>query len=91
MKKLLTLKCQEAAELVSSSLDGELGAVERWALRLHLLVCRACRQYRRQIRVLRKLLAETRTETEAGEALAGESIPQELRKRLRAILEENQA
>jgi predicted anti-sigma-YlaC factor YlaD len=85
--KLLTLKCQEAAELVSSSMDGELSAVERWAVRLHLLICRACRRYRRQIQVLRKLLEDAKTQSEAGDALPGESIPQDLQDRLRAMLE----
>lgn len=47
------LKCKQAAELMSQELDRPLGLVERMALRLHLLICDACSNYRRQMVVLR--------------------------------------
>ena len=48
-KMVLTLVCDESSHLLSDSLDRPLTWVERLALRLHLLICRNCRRFRRQI------------------------------------------
>jgi hypothetical protein len=45
MVKLLTLRCREAAALLSAAQDGELSRMDRWALRGHLLICGPCRRY----------------------------------------------
>lgn len=47
------LSCKRAAELLSQEQDRRLGALERFGLRLHLLLCAACANYRRQLLVLR--------------------------------------
>ena len=83
---LLTLKCREAAELTSRSMDGELSATERWALKAHLLICAACRKYRRQIASLRDMLRDTAGGLEEG-SLPGPPLPDRLRDRLRAMTE----
>src|ERR1700678_3455128 len=44
--------CKEAVRLQSVALDRTLGPVERLGLRLHLLLCKWCRAYGRQIRCL---------------------------------------
>lgn len=62
MRRLLTLwwllnvPCREAAQLVSESLDRKLSRAERWAVRLHMLYCIACRRYRRQVFLLKAAL-----------------------------------
>ena len=47
------LNCKQASELMSQEQDRRLGLAERLALRLHLLICDACTEYRRQMAVLR--------------------------------------
>ena len=47
------LSCREATELMSQEQDRPLGLGERLGLRLHMLICSACSNYRRQMRVLR--------------------------------------
>ena len=84
---LLTLKCREAAELLSRSMDGELSGAERWALRLHMGVCAACRRYRRQISSLREMLQDAQTRAEDG-SLPGPPLPQQLREKLRALTDD---
>lgn len=44
------LKCKEVTRLLSESQDRELPA----ALRLHLLSCRGCRNYKAQLNLLRE-------------------------------------
>lgn len=85
--KILTLKCREAAELTSASMDGELTPVDRWALRLHLLVCTACRRYRRHLRAMRGLLERAAKHLEDGGDLPGPPLPEGLRQRLRGTIE----
>ncbi|HMP06831.1 MAG TPA: zf-HC2 domain-containing protein [Lacipirellulaceae bacterium] len=63
---LLTLSCREASRLISESLDRQLSTRERWALRIHLAICSACRQFARQIKLLRDAL------TNAPDALRAE-------------------
>ena len=43
------LKCQQAAELISLQHDRPLSLLERWQLRLHLLVCSPCQRYQKQL------------------------------------------
>lgn len=55
--KLLTMKCDEVADLVSSGLDRDLSAFERFQVRLHLLYCSACRRYRKHLLLIRQVLS----------------------------------
>jgi hypothetical protein len=50
--RILTLTCDESTRLVSASLDEPLPFSDRTAVRLHSLICRACRRFRRQVRFL---------------------------------------
>ena len=47
--QILTLKCEGASSLTSRELDEPLGLPELIAVRGHLLVCRSCRRFRRQL------------------------------------------
>ena len=41
------MTCREVTDVLDRYLDGELPRRDRLALKLHLLVCRACRDYLR--------------------------------------------
>ncbi|MDA8257624.1 MAG: zf-HC2 domain-containing protein [Betaproteobacteria bacterium] len=47
------LNCRQATELMSQEQDRPLRLDERLGLRLHVLVCTGCSNYRRQMDVLR--------------------------------------
>lgn len=47
------LKCQEATRLMSQELEQPLGFGERVRLRLHLLICSGCMNFRRQMAIMR--------------------------------------
>lgn len=65
--QILTLKCEGASSLMSQELDEPLGLPELLAVRGHLLVCRSCRRFRRQLLFLRLALQRKRaTMEEAG-------------------------
>lgn len=46
--------CRDISALVSRSLDERLGPVDRLRIRLHLLICDACRRFASQARLLRQ-------------------------------------
>jgi predicted anti-sigma-YlaC factor YlaD len=54
--RILSLRCEAASELASRELDEPLPGLERVALWGHLLACRSCRRFRRQIRLIRESL-----------------------------------
>ena len=54
LRRILTLRCDESTRLVSQSLDRELSLSERWAVRLHAMICRSCRRYRKQLALIRE-------------------------------------
>lgn len=50
--------CREASRLQSEALDHSLSRGQRLGLRLHLLLCKWCRRYGKQIRFLRQAVRE---------------------------------
>jgi hypothetical protein len=50
----LSPHCQEAIRLQSKSLDQALTPWQRLGLRIHLILCKWCRRYTKQIRFLRQ-------------------------------------
>lgn len=46
--------CKDISCLLSDSMDHPLTWRERWAVRLHLLMCRHCSRFQQQVHFLRK-------------------------------------
>ncbi len=78
------LSCKETSLLVSESLDRRLSWRERVALRMHLVVCDACRTFANQMAFLHTAARRFGRGTNATESLrlspdARERIARELR------------
>jgi hypothetical protein len=54
--RTLTLRCEEASELSSQELDSALSLGDRLALFGHVAVCKSCRRFRAQIRLIRQAI-----------------------------------
>ncbi|QDC43479.1 zf-HC2 domain-containing protein [Methylophilus medardicus] len=50
------LNCKRTSVLVSQSLDRPLTWRERWAVRLHLLICVYCRRFAQQLQWIRRAM-----------------------------------
>lgn len=50
---ILTIQCDEASLLTSESFDRKLAFHERLAVAGHRIVCWSCRQFEKQLRVMR--------------------------------------
>jgi hypothetical protein len=86
--RLLNLPCEGMSRLSSESLDRDLGALERLALRTHVLYCAACRRYLSQITFIRGTLRHLRERLETEDPLPGPSLPENTRERIKRALEE---
>jgi len=51
--RTISPNCREASRLQSEALDHELTPLRRFGLRMHLILCKWCRRYGKQIRFLR--------------------------------------
>jgi len=54
---ILTLRCDQASRLISYSQESPLNKAESWALSFHLLICRMCRKYKKQLKFMRDILS----------------------------------
>src|SRR2546427_11661475 len=67
----LSPNCKAASRLQSEALDHKLPSRQRFGLRVHLLLCKWCRRYGKQITFLRKAAHEHPDEM-------AEPVPQKL-------------
>lgn len=81
------LSCKQASRLISQSLDRPLDWRERLALKLHLALCDACRQFTRQLHWLRGALRHFAHQAENDEAVR---LPAEANDRIRRTLHEHE-
>jgi hypothetical protein len=82
----LSPNCREASRLQSDALDQPLSLPRRFGLRLHLLICKWCRRYGKQIRFLRQAVHEH--PDELSEAVP-RSLSPEARERLKQTLRDD--
>jgi hypothetical protein len=61
----MMLSCKETARLLSEGADRELAFGERLALRVHLAICKGCRNVNRQFKFLREAVRAL-SEADAG-------------------------
>lgn len=56
--RTISPNCREASRLQSEALDHALTPLQRFGLRVHLILCKWCRRYGKQIRFLRRAAHE---------------------------------
>lgn len=83
--EILSLKCEGASALSSRELDEPLGPGDRVALNAHLLVCVACRRFRKQLQLIRSVLRQPRSEPEP-QVLGLETLSQDAKARITEVL-----
>lgn len=61
------LTCREATRLVLAGEDRALQPLERLRLRVHMLICRACPEFQRQVDFMRSAMGQWRRYADEGE------------------------
>jgi len=74
--------CKKVSRLVSESMDRDIGTMHRLGLRFHLMMCRYCARYARQLRLIRKKIRSAVTEKDA----PAHTLPEETKKRLQDLI-----
>jgi predicted AAA+ superfamily ATPase len=81
----LSPTCRDASRLQSEALDKKLSLSKRLGLWLHLLICKWCRRYGKQIRFLRSAAQECPDHlTEAGPQKLSAEARERIRQRLQS-------
>ena len=78
------LTCKQASQLISQSLDKKLNWQERFALRLHLFICKYCLRFSQQLNALRVALKRV---SEAVENDTNITLPSETKARIAKSIE----
>ena len=84
------LSCKEAAWLISESMDRDLPFMQRLGIRAHLLMCKHCTRYRRQLLFIRDALQHYLDEIENEESVPPVSLSPEALERINAYLSKKQ-
>lgn len=63
------LNCKQASQLISQSLDRPLSFSERLQLKVHLLMCDACRRFKQQLNLLKGHIKALMQKVETDESL----------------------
>ena len=80
----MMLSCKETTVIVSQSLDRKLSLRERINVKLHLLICNACRRMVKQMKLIRALSRRHHTPVDSGTELQhlSEAATTRIRERL---------
>ncbi len=81
------LNCKDVTRLISRSMDASLPLGKRIGVRIHLLMCRFCARYERQLYEIRETLRNLAAAGERFEALPGDGLSDEARDRMKKSLQ----
>lgn len=62
------LSCREITRLVIEGEDRPLALGERWRVRLHMMVCKACPRFADQLRLMRGAMGRWRGYADGGDS-----------------------
>ena len=80
------LTCKQASQVISQSLDRPLTARERFALSLHLLICKYCKRFSQQVQTLRVAIKSMFHSIESNNSI---EMPSAAKNRIAALVEVN--
>jgi len=72
MHHLFGLSCQDITRLVSESMDHTLPYHQRVKIRIHLIMCKYCARFEKQIKLMR-VVCRQHIAPDAGATLSGEA------------------
>lgn len=78
------ITCEEASRLISESMDHKPSLWERINLKMHLMLCKVCPTYMRQLHLLRQLVKEWASSATA--FLSDKSLSRESKTKIKLYL-----
>ena len=80
------LSCKQASKIISQSLDKPLTMRERFALKLHLIICKYCKRFSQQVQTLRVALKQMISSIENSNTI---ELPSAAKNRIAVLVEAN--
>jgi len=84
----LMLTCKDVTRLISESMDRSLPLRKRIGMRVHLLICKFCARYERQLLQIRDLVRQLVAAEESPGDPYGETLSEEARERIGKSLQQ---
>jgi Putative zinc-finger len=81
------LDCKQTSQLISQSLDRQLTLRERFALQLHLMVCKFCKSFSQQLQIIRVNVRALVNAVEKDDTI---TIPSSIKERISNVLQNHQ-
>jgi len=82
------LSCKEVSELVSQSMDRKLPFWQRVGVRVHLMMCRFCAGFRKQLYLFREAARRNAEQTAQATDPSAPTLSSESRERMRRTLKD---
>ena len=82
------LSCKQTSQLISQSLDRPLMMRERFALKLHLLICKYCKRFSQQVQTLHVAIKTMVSSIESNNSI---EMPSVAKKRIADLVEAQRA
>jgi len=80
------LRCREISKLVSQSMEQNLPLRQRISVRMHLMMCRLCAGFSRQVRLFRRAAHEHPERFEPPPAAPDAELGPEARERIKSAM-----
>jgi hypothetical protein len=80
--------CHEASILTSRAMDEDISLKERVGLKMHLLVCKWCRRYSKQVNLIRDIVRRQASRVESTESQTDLNLSPGARNRIEKILKD---
>ena len=80
------LSCKDVTRLLSESMDHSLPIGKRVGVRFHLLICKFCARYERQLLLIRETVRRLAAMEDAYGSLTVERLSEESKERIRSSL-----
>ncbi len=81
------LDCKQTSQLISQSLDRKLTLRERFALQLHLILCKFCKRFSQQLQIIRVSMKSLVDEVEKNDAIL---MPSDAKERISNVFKNHQ-
>jgi hypothetical protein len=83
------LSCKDVTQLISESMDRDLPVRKRMAMRFHLLMCKFCSRYEKQLLFIRNTVRQYTHKIEDDSSLPTHYLSAEARERIKRVLNQN--
>lgn len=80
------LSCKDVTRLISESMDTSLPIGKRIGVRFHLIICKWCARYERQLLLIRETVRHLASTVEKPGEASGETLSEEAKERIRKSL-----